>query len=333
MNNEDPLTNSPIPEEPLPQQAQPTPETPIQPAPLQPSIPQTPIATQGPAIYSQPPIEQQPQPIGVSPAPTSNTRSFKPFILGGAGLALVVILGFLGAILYLPHQADYNEAIDTYNGVVDANNKLVTDLDSITTGDTPETKTKIEKDYKSYKVAFAKLEGLKALRDGETNKSYASFSKKNDEFTKYFDGILASYDDMMKVSEDCSSDVSSALEQASDINQIIPTYDKAVEPCKDALERLQASDNELIASYGKDSISFLNDVRTSVQDMVDAASTGNQTAYLAAEGEYTQLVDDFTATAAKFEKEMKKEGDDKSVNDTAHDFKDVLEKKAKDSTF
>lgn len=339
MNNEDPLTNNSTPQQPQPnaepvaQQMQATPEFPEPSQPLQPSIPQAPIATQAPAVFSQPPIEQQPQFSTTLPNQPNNTRSFKPFIFGGVGLLLAALIGITAFTFFVPNQADYNAAIESYNDVADANNKLVADIDSITTGDLPETKTKIEKDYKSYKEAFAELKDLKALRDGETNKVYANLSKKNDAYVKYFDGILATYDDMMKASKDCSSDTTTAIGQVTDINQVVPSYDAAIQPCRDALERLQASDNELIAAYGKDSISFIDNSRAAIKDMVSAVQANNQTAYLAAEGEFTLLTKEFLSLVEQFEKDMKKESDDKSVKNAAHDLKDVLEKKAENSLF
>lgn len=342
MNNEDPLTNNPGSElEPVPANIQPEPqEVPSQVPQQQPAEPylsaQTPeeLPIQQPVAVQSPLSQPQPQFSETAPLPADpNTRNFKPFIFGGVGLFVAVVLGVMAFTFFVPNQADYNAAIDSYNDVADANNKLISDLDSITIGDAPETKTKIEKDYSSYKEAFAKLKDLKALRDGETNKAYTSLSKKNDEYTKYFDGILASYDDMMKVSKDCSEDASTATQQSDDINQVVSDFDAAIQPCRDSLERLQASDNELIADYGKDTLSFIDDLRTMLQDMVSAVLARNQTAYLAAEGEYALLVQEFTGVVEKFEKDMEKEGDNKSVKKAADNFKDILEKKAENSIF
>ncbi len=346
MNNEDPLTNSPVPEqpelttEPAVQPLEPTPvvsEQPLQsPTPIeQPVV----TATPQPVMPPQPPVEQQPQFIGSAPTPPTNTRSFKPFIFGGIGLLIVAIVGIAAFSFFVPNQADYNAAIDSYNKVADANNKLADDIEEFDkylsdSTSTPITKNRIEDDYQSYKDAFKEMKDLKALRDGETSEAYANLSKKNDEYTKYFDGVMGSYDDIISIDEDCSTDWNAVGEKVGDdITQLTSAYDEAVEPCKDVLENLQKSDEELIASLGKDALAYLEDVRSTVLDLVEAYQAGNQTAFLAAQGELAQLDEEYLTRAEKFEKDMKKESDDKSINDAAHKFKDVLEKKAKDSIF
>ncbi len=347
MNNEDPLSNNPQSEQASTDVEQTTGQsintipnaTPAQ--PLQQSVAQQPLPVQEPVIFSQPPIEQpqQPQFIGATPPPSSNTRSLKPFTYGGAALVLIAILGLTGFAFFVPNQADYNTAIDSYNKVVDANNKLVTHIEEFDkyladSTNTPATQSKIEDDYQSYKDAFKELESLKALRDDETSKAYTNFSKKNDEYTKYLDGVLGSYEDIVGIDKDCSPDFNTIGDKVGDdITQLVPAYDEVIEPCKKALENLLNSDEDLISSFGNDSLAYLDNLRNSMQDLVKAYQSGNQTAFLAAQGELTQLDEEYLTRADKFGKDMEKESDDKSIKDAAHDFKDILEKKAKNSIF
>ena len=320
-----------------PQQAAPTPVAP-QPYPQaqQFSAPSLSPAGQpesaplSPAASSQPPQPSFGQPIYPDPLPGQTSgvpyaggsfddkRSPLPFVLGGVGIIVLLILGGVGAYFFsTPSRTDYNDAIDTYNEVAKANNSLSLDLLTFTNPTGAVSEEALKQKHDSYKSAFSKLEGLKALRNQSVDGAYKAFVKKNTTATKITEEIIDSFDELTATNKAC---------EAAEI--------ETLQPCIDAMKALgDSTKNETIKTYAQASVAEYENFLKIYQTLQAAYAAGDGAAYSAAYGELATSAQTISDLNLDFLADADKMNEDANLKKEADAFKTALETEAKKAPF
>lgn len=208
-------------------------------------------------------------------------KSKKGLIISLIIAGVIVVAGLVVLLVVLlsgPSKEDYKEAKNSAQSVVTRLGVIQNDARRVASGTGQGfVSNRIDGSLASYKDAVNELEGMKAFNDKEANKHYKDFLKKNDTFVDFIESLIADKDLLNDTSKNCSADATKNMSR--DPAKIKDSYDKAVGPCIESLEKVAQSKNETLAEYGKKVVALYKEQQDLMGQMQDAYNKKDQSAY------------------------------------------------------
>lgn len=284
------------------------------------------------------------QPANSAPVPPNsgnNTKvswfsQNKKLVIIGSTVGGLLLLASIAVIIYVAlfsiSKKDYAELNATVRDVrtsySTANIRFSTYTSSLTYGFSSSSVSNFEDAYDEYKENVAKLEGLKALRDGEVKEKYDVFIEQNKKFTSFVDEFVAIGDDIKQVNEDCAASKASGITSATPDN-LLDEYDEVANTCKDSLEKLKDSKIDVVVDYADDMIGLYDEQRGYFEEYVDAYKANDRTKGLEVRSKITRQASEFTSTARDFRTALTDAADEAEVKDELNDFIEVVNDKSR----
>lgn len=223
-----------------------------------------------------------------SPEPRSSRRTQIITIVASLlGLAVVI-----GLVVYFTQffvsRGDYRRAQEQTNSVVDHYNKIGVAMDgylntaidaAVNEEAVAAKKAEHEQTSSAYRAAIEALAAEHALKDDAVRAAYDTFRAKDRAFSlgnteKFVDTI----EKARKVATSCSQQAIKQLD-TSDLSQLTVSYDRAVNPCVEALTAMSQSEEEAVAQIGTKGIEYFAGLRQHATSMQDAYNQGDRAAF------------------------------------------------------
>ena len=223
-----------------------------------------------------------------SPEPRSSRRTQIITIVASL-LGLAVVIGLVVYFTqYFVSRSDYRQAQTQTNAVIDHYNKtgvamdgyLNTAIDAAATEEAVAAKkAEHEQTSSAYRAAIEALAAERALKDDAVRAAYDTFRAKDRAFSlgnteKFVDTI----EKARKVATSCSQQAISQLD-TSDLAQLTASYDRAVNPCVEALTAMSQSEEAAVAQIGAKGTEYFAGLRQHATSMQDAYNQGDRAAF------------------------------------------------------
>lgn len=281
----------------------------------------TPVEPQAPAPEpTATPEPVIPAPQGQAPYPhSSNKTGLIVGIIAGVlvigGVVALILMLTMGGISKKDYE-NYAKSVDTVRDEYKAASSDVTPyLSAILSGGTSRTTTEEVKELMSkYKTASEDLSKEKALKDEDIKKAYDAFTKKNDQFMKFVDSIVATKEQFSEANDKCGADRASGISTATP-DALVSTYDAALGPCVTALDELAKVENKEIAEYAKKMAAVYREQRTLMVQLADAGKSGDAAAVSAARSKVSTQASKFNTVAREFSTSFRETTKNNEVKD------------------
>lgn len=270
------------------------------------------------------PKEETVQPTPqAAPAAKQPMFSKKMLFIGGGVIVVIAIIVAMLMLLSGPSKSDYNEAVtvmkslrEDYKSMDNVMRRATGSMLSSRSSTSEAEEISIEKELKAYKENADKLKGLKALRDKEVKEAYDKLASKNEKFIPYVTDLSESMNDLSESSKTCGK-ISSALRgvNPTSAEQAVSEFDKKMEPCNQALDKLKDVKNKTLADFAGKMRKAMADIREVIGELPSLANSQDRSKMFEIRTKLMKVVRSLSEESREFTKKIREEAKENDAAD------------------